>query len=279
MADSGAGQQTPNDSTNDFNLTAFIVSQMMARLDTAKLVRVEKVTGGGPTEPAGTVDVLPLVNQIDGDGNKQEHGTVYGIPWSRVQGGTNAIICDPVVGDIGYVVAMDRDSSIVKETKKQANPGSFRKYNIADGIYAGGALNVAPDQYLVFSETAVRLVDKNGNKVELTSAGVTLTDKTGNVLAMSASGIDLTPFSGLPVTVHGQLVVTNGLQVTNGIQLSGSFTGIGGGTYSGDLLVGGDVVSHSGTGLSVSLDSHTHRYDRPTGASAPAQSNAPTAGT
>jgi hypothetical protein len=187
----GYGQQDPDDSNSDFQTIAFMVRQMMAQMVTSKLVQVMAVHGGG-IAPAGTVDVLPLVNQIDGNGNATPHGTVYGLPWSRVQGGKNAVICDPQVGDIGYVVAMDRDISSVVRMQAQANPGSMRRFDIADGIYAGGCLNVAPNQYLIFTTTGVRLVDMNGNSVSMGPPGVSITDLSGNVIQMTTAGVSVT---------------------------------------------------------------------------------------
>jgi hypothetical protein len=202
--DQGYGQQTPADAANDMAGISFIVRQMMARMSTTKLVQVKAVTGGG-LAPAGTVDVLPLVQQIDGNGYGTSHGVVHGLPWSRVQGGKNAIICDPQVGDVGYVVAADRDISKVKNTRAESLPGSRRRFNISDGVYAGGCLNVAPNQYLIFTSTGVRLVDSNGNSVTTGPTGMTLADLNGNQIVMAAGFVNVVTASfrvnGVPVTV------------------------------------------------------------------------------
>lgn len=204
-ANSGYGQALPNDTNSDLGATAFVVRQMMAEMSTMKIVKVLAVNGGGAGQPAGTVDVQPLVSQIDGNGYGTPHGTVSGLPWSRLQGGRNAVICDPVVGDVGYVVAADRDISKVKSTQAAALPGTRRQFDIADGIYAGGCLNVAPNQYLVFTETGVRLVDQNGNSVAMGPTGVTLADANGNQIVMAAGFVNIVTTSfqvnGIPVVV------------------------------------------------------------------------------
>src|ERR1700688_3354724 len=141
FTDAGYGQQTPSDPNTEYTSIAFIVRSMMAKMDTMKLVKVTAVHGGGGAiAAAGTVDVQPLVNQIDGASppHATPHGTVYGIPWWRLQGGSSAVICDPIVGDLGYVICADRDISVVKGTGAVGNPGSLRRFNIADGIYVGG---------------------------------------------------------------------------------------------------------------------------------------------
>jgi hypothetical protein len=230
---SGAGQQTPTDGNSDFTVITFIVRQMLAQLDTMKLVKVVKVTGGGGAiAAAGTVDVQLLVNQIDGDGNATENGVVHGVPWYRLQGGKNAVICDPQVGDVGFVVVSDRDISNLKApgAKKQVNPGSFRKYSVADGVYIGGALNETPDQHIVFTDDTIKI-----------------TDKTGNVIEMKSSGIELTPSGALPVTVNGNLIVTGNFQ------LGGSVLSQAGAVYAGNIETTGDVIAGG-----KSVKTHTH---------------------
>src|SRR5580692_9840178 len=66
-ADFGYGHEVPNDSGSDHNAIAAVIRRMVAKMDTAKLVQVTAVTGGGVNQ-AGTVTVLPLVQQIDGNG-------------------------------------------------------------------------------------------------------------------------------------------------------------------------------------------------------------------
>jgi len=192
----GAGQQYPSDSNSEFDVICFIVRQMMSTLETMKLVKITAVHGGGGAiAKAGTVDVQLLVNQLDGAGNATPHGIVYGIPWWRLQGGTGAVICDPVVGDIGYVLCADRDISNVKTAVEagksaQTNPGSFRKYSVSDGIYVGGCLNGVPTQYLAF-----------------TADGILWTDAAGNVLKSTSAGFEMTPAGGI-FKVNGQIQAT-----------------------------------------------------------------------
>jgi hypothetical protein len=228
----GAGQQDPNDSNNDFAVIAFIIRQMMAELDTTKLVKVVKVSPStaGTVGAAGTVDVQLLVNNLDGSNNSSPNGVVYGLPYFRLGGGKNAVLLDPVVDDIGFVVCSDRDISNVKTSKKQGNPGSFRKYNVADGVYVGGILSGTPDQYVRFTEDTVEIHDK-----------------TGNVVKLSSAGIELTPNGVLPVTVNGNLVVMGN------ILAGGNFLAQDGSRYAGNFSTSGDVLA--GT---IALKTHTH---------------------
>lgn len=169
------GQQGPNDSTSDFATVAFTVRQMMAKLEVMRLVKVLAVTGGGGAiARAGTVKVQPLVNQIDGSGNPTPHGAISGVPWWRLQGGNGAIICDPVVGEIGMVLVESRDISLVKKNRLQSNPGSFRKYNLSDGIYVGAVLYDAPTQYIAFNSDGITISDAHGHMLQWTSLGIVI---------------------------------------------------------------------------------------------------------
>jgi hypothetical protein len=255
----GYGHEFPMDSADEFKAIAFVCRQLMAKMDTMKPVKVVKVTGGGEGQPAGIVDVQPLVSQIDGNGYGTPHGTVPGIPWSRVQAGTSAIIMDPQVGDFGYVVAADRDMSKVKNTKAAALPGSRRRFNIADGVYVGNLFGPAPTCYLLFTPDGY----------------VKVVDVAGNVVQTSSSGITLTPASGQPVTINGNAAVTGSLIVDGNLELEGNIQSQSGGLYAGDIKTSGDVFAGFGGGDQVGLQTHKHGGVQ-TGSG---QTTAPVAGT
>jgi hypothetical protein len=144
------GQQNPGTSASEYNALAFVVGQLLQKMQTVTLVRVVAVSNDGGVSPVGTVDVQPLVNQMSGDRKPTPHGTVYGVPYFRLQGGTDAVILDPKVGDIGMCAFASRDISAVKVAKAPANPGSFRMYDWADGLYFGGfrpVLSPAPGRW------------------------------------------------------------------------------------------------------------------------------------
>lgn len=268
----GAGYHTPYDSTSEFSSLAFIVRQMMARLDTMKPVKVVGVTGGGGAiAKVGTVDVQPLVSMVDGSGNAQEHGTIYGIPWMRIQGGGGAVIIDPKVGDVGFMIAADRDISNVKG-QGTVTPGSERTHDVADSVYVGSIYNDVPDKYVRFDDNGIKIADSAGNIVELKAAGTTITDKNGNVIEMSATGVKITPVAST-ATIQGNLVLTGNLQLGGAIQANG------GGTYAGDLKFGGEVYAKYGTGGQVGLSTHKHTQPADSAGNTQAQTNSPTGGT
>ena len=156
MTDSYQGQERLPDAGSDYNAMDFIVRQIAGRMATCTLVIVRAVNGDG------TVDIQPMVAQIDGEGNATPHGIIHGAPFMRVQGGTAAIIIDPVVGDIGIAVFGREDLSSVKANKAPSNPGSRRRYSYSDALYIGGLLNGTPTQSIQIGPMGTTITDPNG---------------------------------------------------------------------------------------------------------------------
>ncbi|WP_088158536.1 oxidoreductase [Achromobacter xylosoxidans] len=152
----GLAQAGQGDS--EFGALQFLISQALNRVSTATLVKVVSVTNSGGLSPVGFVDVQPLVNQLDGAGNAVPHGVLHRLPYFRLQGGADAVILDPKVGDIGMAAFANRDISLVKTSKAQNNPGSWRSHDMADGLYFGGLLNGTPVQYVQFTASGINVV-------------------------------------------------------------------------------------------------------------------------
>lgn len=152
------GMQKPTSGSSEYNALKFVVDGILAQNNHVAWVKIVNVDAPGGLALAGTVDVQPLVNQIDGQGRPVPHAVVNGLPYLRMQGGTNGIIIDPQVGDIGLCVFADRDSSAVEANKDVSNPGSKRAYSMSDGFYFGGMLNTVPDQYVMFVGDGIKIV-------------------------------------------------------------------------------------------------------------------------
>lgn len=158
------------DANGEWNRLQFAIRQVMNRMATTNLVQVKAVE---ETADGFTVDVQPMVAQVDGAGNAVPHGIVHNLPVWRVQGGTSAVVVVPVVGDIGIAVFASTDISGVKRAKAPTTPGSGRRFDWADGMYLGGILNPAPTQFIrldedgitITSETAVTINAPDGANV------------------------------------------------------------------------------------------------------------------
>ena len=161
----------PDAGATSYNALTFVMQQLLARVQTAAIVRVTAVTPGGHG-PVGRVDVQPLVNQVDAAGNATPHEAIPNLLYFRLQGGANAIIIDPTVGDTGIAVFCSRDSSKVKASGDQANPGSRRRFSWSDGIYFGICLG---------GDAPTQLVEFLAGGINITTPG-TLTLNAGQVV-------------------------------------------------------------------------------------------------
>jgi hypothetical protein len=223
------GTAEATDDGSDYNANTFLVWSILARVRTMQPCQVLSVTNSGGISPVGFVSLQPLVNQLDGYDNAMPHGPLYNVPYFRLQGGANAIIIDPQVGDIGWAGFADRDISSVKATKAQANPGSKRMFSMADAFYFGGMLNGTPTQYIAFS-----------------SSGIAITSPTKVTIAAPV------------VEVDAPSIILNGaLQQGNG-------SNAGNASMGGTLTVTQDVI-----GGGKSLKTHTHTAQGATAVTTP----------
>lgn len=192
------------DTTSEFNRMAFVVRSIMSQQATTTLVIVQAVDGD-------TVDVQPMVAQVDGAGNAVDHGIIHGLPVWRLQGGNSAVIVVPTVGDIGLAVFASTDISNVKRAKEPTTPGSFRRFDWADGVYLGGLLNAPASQFL----------------------------------RMDDSGVTITAAPGQPVTINADSVAINAdtVSMSGDLSITGSITSGAGSTFNGKAF---DTHQHSG---------------------------------
>jgi phage baseplate assembly protein gpV len=233
MSGSGyTGFQSIGDAGSTYNAHSFLISQLVNKLATIAVVMVKFVNRHGELGPVGLLDVQPMVAQIDGAGNPMPHEVINNLPYFRLQGGSNAIIIDPVVGDIGLALFCSRDISIVKRTKAMANPGSARKYDWADGCYLGGFLNGVPSQYIQFI----------GNNINVTSPGtVTVTADTAVVNAASQANVTapkITMTASTEIDLNAPTVKITGNLTTGG----GTVTMVGNIAATGTITSNGHAI-------------------------------------
>jgi len=201
--------QQPSSTATDYQALEFLVDAVLSHARTAHPVEVIAVNGGG-LSAIGTVDVQPLVNQTNGAGQGQQHGIVYARPYIRWQGGTSAIILDPVAGDKGLLVCCDRDTSNVVATLGAALPASLRRFNFADGVYVGCHLSkTTPTDYVWVKPDGAGISIVSQGTVTIQGSQINLTgpiDANGATISnagevMDASGKVLGTHDHLPGTL------------------------------------------------------------------------------
>jgi len=206
-------QQDVQSGASDYATTQFLINQAIRKIPGALPVQVISCTNSGGVAGFGFVNVKPLIQQMDGNFQIVPNGvgTIYQLPYVRIQGGVNAIILDPVAGDIGLAMFCSRDISLVKQSRVLSAPGSRRINDWADGVYVGGILNLLPSNYLAFTQSGIVL---------LSTQKVTIQAPT--------------------VAVQGNMTVSGNLNI------GGTTTGTGDGTFAGI-----DVQEHTHSGVTT----------------------------
>lgn len=215
------GALDPSNGANEFAERDFQIRQILAQTNIGTVVRIVAVSNNGGLAPVGLVDVVPMILQRDGYGNVVEGNTIHDVPYFRLQGGTRAVIIDPVVGDIGIAIFADRDISSVIATRADSLPGSYRRNDMADALYIGGVLNGTPTSVL-------RL---QGNDVHVQCPGKFIVEAAGGA------------------EIHAPTIALDGV-LTQG---SGTYPGTA--TFSNSVSFTGASVRHNSKNIG---DTHNH---------------------
>ena len=144
----------------------------------------------------------------------------------RIQGGSNGIILDPMVGDIGIATVCDRDISTVKNTKSISAPGSNRKNDMSDMVYLMTIIGAAPTQYIQFN-----------------SSGITILSPTK--VTINAPNVEIDASSSCAINAPSI--------VLNGAISQGSGSNAGNAVFGGSITATGNII-----GGGISLDTHHH---------------------
>ena len=155
------GQSPFGDGNSELNRTEFIVRQVLNKMETATLVVVRAVNDT-------SVNVQPMVAQIDGAGTAYPHSIIHNVPIFSVRAGNSAIVIKPVVGDIGLAIFCHNDISSAKRTRKPTSPASRRRFDWADALYLGGFLGSEPTQYIRFDADGIAIHAADGNPITAT---------------------------------------------------------------------------------------------------------------
>lgn len=165
MAESGIvkGVADEDVDSSDLNRLEFLIKVLQRDMSTAIPVIITAVQAGD-TNAAGYVNARPLVAQLDAWGNALPMATLHHLPYFRLQAGRAGIVLDPVPGDIGLAVFAQSDCSTLKQGQKEtAQPGSWRKFDQADGFYVGGFINTQIDTYVRLAQDGSVKITAPGN--------------------------------------------------------------------------------------------------------------------
>lgn len=136
------------------------IQSVLGKINTGELVEVVAVDEG-KTGKVGFVDVVFLTQRTNADLDNVELSRVNNVPYFRVSGGTNAVIADPQIGDIGFCGFCSRDISLVKRNRGKAAKNMNRQYDVSDAFFFGGWSNKEAEQYIWFDGDQVKIKAKS----------------------------------------------------------------------------------------------------------------------
>lgn len=209
------------DAASEVGILDYIITSALNGLRTSIPVQVIAVSNAGGLSPVGTVDIQPLISSVDGSGNLWPHGIITNVPYMRIQGGSNGIILDPQINDIGIAVVCDRDISTVQNVGKSINsktgnnftsaPGSNRKNDLSDMIYIQTIIGAAPTQYVQFNPTGITITSPT--TVTINATNININGKLTVVGNVETTGT-LTNNTKLVGSTHTHLGVTTGTGIS-----------------------------------------------------------------
>ena len=213
---------------DEVNAHLFAMEQSAENVRTVVPVKVLAVYPGNPmaSPPTPTtIDVQPMIDQVDSQGNREAHGTVYGIVVARQHHGNTAILADPAVGDVGIASICDRDiSSLMSNQGAQSGPGSGRRFSFSDAVYMGS---------IWASQSATNFLDLRNSQVTLTTPG-NYTHNVGGTYTMSTTGgpATLNDGSGNKVVIDGANNMIKIIPVSSAVKIYIGGNPANGGVFS-----------------------------------------------
>jgi len=193
------------DPANNYSLVGvinFAFQKMMQAVNgmlPAKVLEYDRVTN--------RASVQLLVNLKTTSGASVERGSVASVPVLQMGGGTYSISFPLKAGDLGWLLANDRDISQFLENYNAESPSTNRMHNFADGVFFPDAMksfniNAANKDYLVIQS------EDGKTTIEM---GVSTSVGTPHEINIKCDRLNITPNTGTGyVNINGNLFV-NGL--------------------------------------------------------------------
>ncbi|HHI5092371.1 TPA: hypothetical protein ACP56Q_001380 [Klebsiella quasipneumoniae] len=157
--------QTPESVSSQGNAILSLLHSALKGMTFVDIVLVREVEGD-------VLTVLPLVNDVDVSGRAIANQEVYQIPYLRLQAGNSAVKMTPRIGDIGLVIACDKDTTNVRASRQSGPPPTQRRHSYSDAVYitAIASLNDEPTEFAEFTGSGINIqspgvVNINGLKI------------------------------------------------------------------------------------------------------------------
>lgn len=179
----------------------FIITKLLLGVHTCQLVQVQAVNP--VSGKVGFLTVQPLILETDTNNLVLAQSPIYNVPYMRYQGGSSAVILDPVVDDIGLAIFAENDITNVKQTLAAGPAATDRSHSTADALYIGGVLNPDATQYVQFQPGGAGIVIHTPGNLALQASG-NLDINVGGQATVEAAGWTF----NTPVTFNNSVTST-----------------------------------------------------------------------
>ena len=211
----------------------FIITKLLLGVHTCQLVQVQAVNP--VSGKVGFLTVQPLILETDTNNLVLAQSPIYNVPYVRYQGGSSAVILDPVAGDIGLAIFAENDITNIKQTLAAGPAATDRSHSTADALYIGGVLNPDATQYVQFQP--------GGAGINIVSPGV--------ISLQAGSSVTITAGTTAHITASGGLTID--ANVTLNGTMSGTHAGAGAYQFAGTIVAPDAVIN----GVTQSTHKHT----------------------
>jgi len=185
--------------------------------NTDGMLPAQVVAYQAPTGSSGArVQVQPLITMLDTNGNQIPRGQIASVPVLTIGGGGFVINVPVQPGDLGWIVANDRDISLFLQSYAMSPPNTYRVKDFADSIFIPSSLkgySIAPGD-----AGALTIQSTDGSiKIGIYSDKIVLQAPTVEVDgSLSVAGLTITS-DGTTPNIQGNLFVNGFIAATQSI--------------------------------------------------------------
>ena len=188
---------------------------------------------------SNTATVQPMLMLVDMNENTRSRGQISELPVFSFGGGGFHINFPLKPGDLGWMIAADRDISLFMKNLEEARPTTLRRHKFNDGWFI-------PD---VFRKYTIDGADTNAMVIQSTDGKTRISISDGKVDITAPTSVTVTtPIATFSKDVHikGNVLIDQNLNVTGLMQVYGGFNATAGGnqvcTLPQSTTIGGIVV-------------------------------------
>lgn len=230
----------PADTGSEAGVLEFMQKKLLSRIEK---IAPAKVISYDRNKNRAVVQILPL--EITSTGEKLQRRQLVNISVLTLSGGGFWFSFPVKEGDVGWIVAADRDISVFKQQLSEYAPNTYRKHKYDDSFFIPDRIN----NFTIAEEdsAAVLISSVDGTtKVSIKDGQVTITAQKAEVKAQMVDVSAQTAIITAETTNNGNVIINGNLQVTGTVTSAGISSSAG-------ISASADI-----SGAGISLSGHVH---------------------